>query len=120
MSRIETLFSLSTKRSRAVLSGCLIAILIPIALIGAFNMGGIFTSVAAQPTVSFSSPVNLSGDSYKAQYPWVASSGSNVYVSWTEAAHGIYIRVSNNYGATWNPTVTKPATRLSPTGGTTN
>jgi len=120
MSHLERLFSLRTTRSRAVLSGCLIAILIPIAMIGAFNLGGMFTSFAAQSTISFSSPVNLSADSSQAQYPWVASSGSNVYVSWTEAAHGVYIRVSNDYGATWNPPTTKPATRLSPTGGTTN
>ncbi len=117
---LESSFSLRSRRSRVILSGSLIAILVPIALIGAINLG--FFSSAASPSanVSFSSPVNLSSDTYQAQYPWVVSSGSNVYVAWTEEAHGIYFRVSNNYGAAWTPVLTSPATRLSQTGGTTS
>src|ERR1700733_5877708 len=103
MSHFVSLFSLKNHRSRAIISGCLIAILIPIALIGAFDFGGMFASAASQPTVGFSSPVNLSNDKYQAHYPWVSSSGSNVYVSWTEEARGTFIRVSNNSGITWTP-----------------
>jgi len=115
---LESRFSLSTKKSRMALSGCLIAILVPIALIGAINMG--FFSSASSPSVLFTSPVNLSADTYQAHYPWVVSTGSNVYVSWTEEAHGIYIRASSDNGMTWSPSMPASALRLSPRGGTTS
>ncbi len=117
---LGTNLSLKSRKSRAILSSCLIGILVPIALIGAINLG--FFSVASSPSanVSFSTPVNLSADTYQAQYPWVSSSGSNVYVAWTEEAHGIYYRYSNNYGESWNPPLTSAATRLSEKGGTTS
>ena len=91
----------------------------PIALIGAFNFG--FVSSAQSPgNVLFSAPVNLSADTYQAQYPWVSSSGSNVYVAWTEEAHRIYLRVSSNNGFTWTPAPPAVATRLSLKGGTSS
>ncbi|MGI0090240.1 MAG: sialidase family protein, partial [Nitrososphaerales archaeon] len=66
---------------------------------------------SGQQVVSFSQPVNLSNDNNQAEFPWVATSGSNVYVAWTEASHGIYFRSSSNYGAAWNPAI-----KLSPSG----
>jgi hypothetical protein len=106
------------ERFKVGISGCLIALLVPIALFGALNIG--FASTAASGNVVFSSPLNLSADSYQAHYPWVEASGSYVYVAWTEEAHGIYFRVSSDGGQTWNPSPPTPSTRLSPTGGTTN
>lgn len=117
---VQSLFSLKTRRSRAIVTGCLIAILVPIALIGALNSGFFTSAQSSQSNVVFSSPVNLSNDAYNAQYPWVSTSGSNVYVAWTEEAHGIYFRYSNNYGVTWTPSLTSAAERLSQKGGTTS
>ena len=47
------------------------------------------------------------------------SSGTNVYVAWTEEAKGVFIRVSHDSGATWTPPTTQSAMRLSVKGGTT-
>lgn len=116
---LQSAFSLKTHKSRVIVSGSLLAILVPIALIGAINFG-LFSSATSSPNVAFSSPVNLSDDTYQAQYPWVVTSGSYVFVAWTEEAHGIYFRMSSNYGETWTPALTGPATRLSETGGTTS
>ena len=120
MSSGEILRSQKSIKSRALLSGFLIALLVPVALIGANGAGLIFSRAVSQPTVGFSSPVNLSNDNYQAHYPWVSTSGSNVYVSWTEEAHGIYFRYSSNNGQTWNPPTTQSATRLSQSGGVTS
>jgi hypothetical protein len=49
----------------------------------------------------FSTPVNLSNDTNNAQYPMVANSGQHVYVAWTEASHGVFLRASSDGGATW-------------------
>ena len=70
-------------------------------------------SYAANPT--FSTAVNLSNDSNNAQYPMVANSGQNVYVTWTEESHGIIFRSSSNGGVSWSS-----ATTLSPKGGVTS
>lgn len=115
---LQSTFSFKTRKSRIILSGCLIALLVPIALISAINLGLFASSASSGATVSFTQPVNLSDDTYQAHYPWVVSSGSYVYVSWTEESHGIYIRVSDNHGSTWNPAMPAAATRLSPSGGT--
>lgn len=105
--------------SKAIVSGILIGILVPIALIGTINIDR-FTSAQSQANVSFGTPVDLSDDTYQAHYPWVSTSGSNVYVAWTEEAHGIYIRTSSNNGLNWSPAMPAAATRLSPKGGTTS
>jgi hypothetical protein len=65
-----------------------------------------------------STPVNLSGDSpTQATYPAVASSGSYVYVAWSEGSGGIKFRSSSNYGANWSPPLKSPAMNLSSEGG---
>lgn len=59
-------------------------------------------------------PVNLSNDTpTNAQYPMVASSGSNIYVSWSEGIAGIKFRWSNDYGQEWNPPLSLPAVTVS-------
>src|SRR5271169_1359622 len=74
----------------------------------------------AQNSLSFPSPVNLSSDSFNAQYPMVANSGNNVYVVWTEQSHGVYLRISTDGGITWTPPTTSQGKRLSLTGGVTS
>src|SRR5579862_1146345 len=75
-------------------------------------------SFAANNSVTFSPPVNLSNDANNARYPMVANSGSSVYVVWTEQSHGIFYRHSQDGGVTWLPSLTQSATRLSSRGGT--
>lgn len=60
----------------------------------------------------FGTPLNISADSYNARGPAVAASGNYAYVAWSEATHGIYLRVSSDDGTTFSP-----ALRLSPFGG---
>jgi hypothetical protein len=77
----------------------------------------LFRSTAVSSAITFSPAINLSSDSYKAQEPTVSSNGENVYVAWTEGSHGIYFRESSNGGASWTPSTSQTALRLSPTGG---
>jgi len=79
----------------------------------------LFSSIAASAlstqttnTQTFSTPTNLSNDSYQAKYPWVANVGNNVYVAWEEASHGVWFRWSTNNGLDWST-----ALRLSSPGG---
>src|SRR5579864_9210586 len=68
---------------------------------------------AASNAPTYTSPVNLSNDVYQAHFPWIANSGNNLYVAWTEEIHGIYFRSSSNGGSTWNPPLSSPGMRLS-------
>jgi hypothetical protein len=78
-----------------------------------FLMSSIATSaLSAQSTQSFSTPINLSNDSYQAHYPWVANVGNKVYVAWEEGSHGVWFRASTNGGSTWSSAI-----RLSASGG---
>ena len=82
---------------------------------------GIFLVVGATSPPSFNPAFNLSNDSNSAQYPNVQSSGSSVYVVWTEKSHGIQFRSSPDEGSTWNPSLSSAPLRISPTvGGTSN
>lgn len=95
-------------------------ILIPlVAIMGAYALGNL-TPVSAQTNNGFLIPVNLSNDDYNASYPWIATSGSSVYVAWTEEAHGIYFRASPDNGSSWYPAIDTPGLRISTQGGTTS
>src|SRR5579872_2466392 len=102
---------------KIILVSLVLVLLAPISLFGLTK-----ASAASPSNVTFTSPVNLSADTYQAKYPWVSSSGNYVYVAWTEGSHGVFLRVSNNNGAagSWTPPLTQAATRLSLKGGTTN
>ncbi len=103
---------LSTLRGAVLVTACACLLLVGA---GYAVMNAQFkTPVFAQgaPTGQFGNPLNMSADSYNAKYPNVAASGSYVYVVWSEGTHGIYIRVSSNYGASFGG-----ALRLSPFGG---
>jgi hypothetical protein len=72
----------------------------------------------SNPLAPTLSPVNLSNDSpVDAEFPMVASVGSNVYVSWSESSGGIKFRASLDYGQQWLPSVSSPALTVSPQGG---
>jgi hypothetical protein len=106
----------SGTRSRIIVLCALTILLIP-----AYSLNlGIFQTTSAATGVAFSAAVNLSNDTFQAHYPWVSTVGSNVYVAWTEEAHGIYFRASNNNGSTWTPPVDKPALKLSSVSGVTS
>lgn len=80
-----------------------------------FATQGYGTSGNAQ---TLSTPVNLSNDSpTNATFPIVASTGRNVYVSWSEGSGGIKFRASTNHGVNWNPPLSSPAMTLSPSKG---
>jgi len=70
----------------------------------------------AQPT--FGKSINVSVDSASAQDPNVQNVGNHVYVVWTERSGGIKFRSSMDGGGTWNPPLSKPASRISTVGGT--
>src|SRR5579862_1138588 len=76
--------------------------------------------LSSAQSFTFPSAFNLSNDTYNAQYPMVANTGSNVYVVWTEESHGVYFRLSADGGSYWWPSLTVQGLRLSPTGGTTS
>src|ERR1700686_1870171 len=107
------LSSRNSTPKKIVFVALLLVLLAPISLFGVMKV-----SAASPSNVVFTPPVNLSNDGSQAHYPWVASSGNNVYVAWTEEAKGVYIRVSSDNGAHWTPPTTQSATRLSPVGGT--
>ena len=67
----------------------------------------------------FNTPINLSNDSGRAQFPDVVNVGIHVYAAWTEGSRGIFFRASSNGGSTWAPPLSSSALRISPTGGTT-
>jgi hypothetical protein len=73
-------------------------------------------SISFAQSQSFATPINISNDSGTAIYPWVAISGSNVYVAWTEGSAGVYFRSSPNSGASWNPPLTSRAMKIGPGG----
>src|ERR1700719_2298201 len=77
-----------------------------------------FVVTYASTSLVFSTPVNLSNDSFQAKQPNVQNLGSHVYVAWTESSHGIYFRSSPDNGTTWSPVLTSPAMKLSLKGGT--
>jgi hypothetical protein len=100
-------------------------VLLPILFVAIFSLGfsSLFVNASASavlstPSVSFNSPVNLSNDTGKAQFPDVVNVGSHVYAAWTEGSRGIMFRASSNNGSTWSPPVSKPAIRISWKGGT--
>jgi len=97
--------------------------LLSIAIIGIFLLSAFsvvtLSSSATNPSPPFVPAYNLSNDQGNAQEPNVQSSGSNVYVSWTEASKGIFFRASPDNGATWTPPLTSTALKLSAKGGTT-
>ncbi len=70
-----------------------------------------FSTSSSQAT-TFSTPVNLSNDTYQAHFPWVANVGNNVYVAWEEGDHGVWFRASTNGGSSWSTAI-----RLSSPGG---
>jgi hypothetical protein len=64
---------------------------------------------------SVTNPINLSGDTaVNATYPAIASSGSHVYVAWSEGERGIKFRASSDNGMTWSPPLSSPARTISP------
>src|SRR5579872_827897 len=76
----------------------------------------IYASGTNQSSPTQTPPVNLSNDSINATNPAVASSGSHVYVAWSEGAGGIKFRSSPDNGTTWDPPilpVVLPATTIS-------
>lgn len=86
-------------------------------LISALSVFSLASASTAAPT--FVQAYNLSNDQGKAQEPDVQSSGSHVYVTWTEGSRGIFFRESPDNGTTWSPPLTSVALKLSPRGGTT-
>ncbi len=62
--------------------------------------------------ISYSRAFNLSNDTGNAIYPMDASSGSNVYVVWTEGSAGIFFRASPDNGSTWSPPLTSPPLKI--------
>ncbi len=74
---------------------------------------------SSNQALSFSTPINLSNDGYRATYPWVTNVGSSVYVAWSEGGTGLMFRASSDGGSTWSPPVSSPAKKLSNPGGTT-
>ncbi len=97
--------------------------LLSLAIVGIFILSAFsavsLSSSATTASPSFVAAYNLSNDGGKAQEPNVQSSGSNVYVTWTEGSRGILFRASPNNGTTWTPALTSTALKLSTKGGTT-
>jgi hypothetical protein len=58
--------------------------------------------LASVSALTVTTAVNLSNDTYKASYPDVLNVGNNVYVVWSEGAHGDWFRVSSDGGGTWS------------------
>jgi hypothetical protein len=93
----------------------LVAIIAVVAMLFVLPLfvGSSFAANAA----SFSAPLNLSNDGNNAQYPNVQSSGSHVYVVWTEKSHGINFRASSDGGSSWSPPTSSAPLRISPAAG---
>lgn len=68
-------------------------------------------ALATSSALTVSTSINLSSDTYNANYPNIQNVGSNVYVAWSEGSHGIWFKVSHDGGLSWSV-----STRLSPTG----
>src|SRR5579863_6949623 len=68
----------------------------------------------------FNKAYNLSNDSGVAHFPMVATSGSRVYVAWTEGSRGIMFRASLNNGSSWNPPISSPPLQISTGAGVAN
>jgi hypothetical protein len=66
----------------------------------------------ANLAISYSSVFNLSNDNGNAIFPMDASSGSHVYVVWTEGSRGIFFRSSPDNGTTWNPPLSSPPLKI--------
>jgi hypothetical protein len=87
-------------------------------MVSAFSVIALSSS-ASSAAPPFTPAYNLSNDLGKAQDPNVQSSGSHVYVSWTEGGNGILFRTSADNGTTWSPPLNSSGLKLSPKGGTT-
>ena len=73
--------------------------------------------VAASPSPTFSSAINLSNDTAIAKDPTVSNNGQNVFVAWTEGGKGIHFRMSPDGGSTWMPQLFQTGMKLGPNGG---
>lgn len=73
--------------------------------------------VAASPSPTFSSAINLSNDTAIAKDPTVSNNGQNVFVAWTEGGKGIHFRMSPDGGSTWMPQLFQTGMSLACNGG---